>query len=131
MADPPDDSVAKAGPVREALATALEAVATRLELAAVELDEQRAEWARQAAYAVAVLFCAVLAVALLVALVVFAAPAEQRVWVLVALLAAAAAGAGACAWRLRALDRRRPPLLGATLDVLRADAAALRPPRGD
>ena len=125
------DAAARPRPLRDALATVVDAVATRVELATVELDEQRAQWARQARYAAAATFCGALAAVLFVALAVFAAPAEQRVAVLAALAIGALAGAGLCAWRLRALNRTGAPLFSATLDVLRADAAALRPRRHD
>lgn len=120
------DAAARPGPLREGLATLVDALATRVDLAATEIAEQRAQLARQGLYSAITLFCGTFAAVLAVALLVLATPADQRVVVLGIVTGLAVACALACGWRMRVLARRRAPLLEATLDVLRADAAALR-----
>jgi len=107
-------------------ATVVDIGRTRLQLAATELEEERLRLAQRWMAAACALYFGALALLLLCAVIVWAAPPERRLLALGVLTALAAALAGAAAWRWRALVRGRPPLLGATLAELQQDAQALR-----
>lgn len=130
MADGPAaaDSVSAA---RALAATLVEALETRLDLAATELAQERLHLARQCIEAALALWALTVGVLLAALALAWAGAPEHRALVLAA-LGGVFVGAGAVAgWRCRERARRKPPLLDATRQALRADAAALRPGAAD
>ncbi len=99
---------------------------TRLELAGVELEEERLHLFSQAVLALAVLALLHLGVLLLALLVVLVFWDGPRVLALSLVVASCWLAGALLAWRVLQRERRRPPLLGATLAELRADRDALR-----
>jgi uncharacterized membrane protein YqjE len=115
-----------AGALRELVAGTADAVRTRLDLALTELAEERLRLARQLMLATAALFLLGVGIVLACLWLVSVVPAEQRAALLGVLALGFVAAAALVAYRWRALARRKPPLLCATLEALHADAAALR-----
>ena len=114
--------------IRRTVALCAAAVVTRGELAALELTEAREHAARWLALALAaaVLLLAALLVASLLVVSLFWDSHRSEAIAAVAL--AYALGSAVLARWLAASLRSAPPLLQATMAVLRADCDALRPP---
>lgn len=113
------------GAARGLLASLLEMGETRLQLASTELEEERLRLAELLLYATFSLFflgVGLVLAALLLVLLVDAAHRMQALAVVTAVYLGAGVS-GAVLWRRKA--RNKPPLLGATIDELRRDQAAL------
>ena len=110
-----------------AVAATLAGIAeTRLALAATELEEERLRLARLLVLGAAAAFAVALGIVLVCAFVIAAFWDGHRLLAIALLALGCFAAAGLAWWRSRRLLRERPALLGATLEVLRRDAAALR-----
>lgn len=121
--DPPASGLPEAA--RGLLASLLEIGATRLQLASTELEEERLRLTELLLYATFALFFLGLGLVLAALLLVLLVDEAHRPQALAAVTAVylGVGAAGAVLWRRRA--RSKPPLLGATIDELRRDQAAL------
>ena len=107
--------------------TLLTTVETRLELLAVELEEEQQRFLRVLLWSAATLFFSMLAVILITLAVVWACPAQARIYVLAGfcLLYLGLAVAAACALRWQVRTRPRP--FAGSLDQLKRDIDCFRP----
>ena len=107
--------------------TLLTLVETRLELFAVELEEEQQRFLRVLLWSAASLFFSMLAVILITLAVVWACPAQARIYVLAGFclvyLGSAVAAASILRWRLR----NRPRPFAGSVDQLKRDAECFRP----
>ena len=129
---PEDAAGASAGPSLKEAATNLGARAlgfagTRLELAGVEIAEARVRLVRSLLLVGLALLLALLALVVISVGIIAWFWDTNRFAAIVVLAVVYAAAAAALWYRHVALTRDAPPVFGATLAALRADAAALRP----
>ena len=113
--------------LRRLTATVLTTVQTRLELFALELEEERHRFLEMLLWGAATLFFAMLAVILITLAVVWACPAQARLYVLAGFCLLYLGLAVGAALALGRHFRSRPPAFASTLDQLKKDAASLRP----
>ncbi|HUL93298.1 MAG TPA: phage holin family protein [Burkholderiales bacterium] len=100
-------------------------VQTRIEIFASEFDEERARLARVVVLAVVTAFCLGLAVVLLVLFIVVIFWDSNRLLAIGVIAGIFALGALAALVKLRAVVRRRPKFLSATLAELKKDEKEL------
>ncbi|MFZ6675972.1 phage holin family protein [Undibacterium sp. Xuan67W] len=107
-------------------ATLIGILHTRLELISVEVEEELTRFSSYLLWSLVALFCAGVAVLLLILLLIAAFWDSYRMAVLLSLLAVFSGAAIGLGWWLRQNMLTKPRLLASTLAELRKDASALR-----
>ncbi|MCU6432412.1 phage holin family protein [Undibacterium sp. Jales W-56] len=107
-------------------ATLIGILHTRLELMSVEVEEELTRFSAYLLWSLVALFCAGVAVLLLILLLIAAFWDSYRMVVLLSLLAVFSGAAIGLGWWLRHNMLTKPRLLANTLAELRKDASALR-----
>lgn len=109
--------------VRRTVSTCLGAVQNRAELLAVEFEEENDRMLRLVIFGVIGLFCAMMSLLLITAMIIFLFPEEYRVYAALGFAVLYAAGAATAALTVKGLLKRTP--FSESLSQLRKDAELL------
>lgn len=109
--------------LRRTVSTCLGALQNRAELLAVEFEEENDRMLRLVIFGVIGLFCAMMSVLLITAMIIFLFPDQYRIYAALGFAVLYGAGAAAAALTLKGLLKRTP--FGESLDQLRKDAELL------
>ncbi len=104
---------------------------TRLELISVEVEEELTRFSSYLLWSLVALFCAGIAVLLLILLLIASFWDSYRLTVLLSLLGIFSGTAIGLGWWLKTILSNRPRLLADTLAELRKDVSALQGHQGD
>lgn len=108
---------------RRTVSTCLGVLRNRAELLAVEFEEENDRMLRLVIFGVIALFCAMMSVLLITAMVIFLFPEEDRVYAAFGFAVLYAAGAAAAAFTVKGLLKRTP--FSESLNQLKKDAELL------